>query len=136
MTQTATEVRIPQVGDFLVSSWGYDQTNIDFYKVVGVTAKSVKLQQWRSNSSSIDGDFTHNAVIPGDGPRTEIDWSGVDHNADYWTQQEQKVEKPKQVLLKRFHQSGDGYYVSIASYANASLWSGHPAHETASGFGH
>jgi hypothetical protein len=33
------------LGDVLVSSWGYDQTNIDFYQVVGFTksGKSVRL---------------------------------------------------------------------------------------------
>lgn len=29
------------VGRYFVSHWGYDQTNIDFYKVVKATAKSV-----------------------------------------------------------------------------------------------
>jgi hypothetical protein len=34
------------VGDVFVSKWGYDQTNVDFYEVVGVTAsgKSVWLR--------------------------------------------------------------------------------------------
>ena len=36
------------VGDFFASSWGYDQTNIDFYKVVGLTPKGVRLQHWSS----------------------------------------------------------------------------------------
>ena len=31
------------VGDILVHSWGYDQTNVDFYQVVKRTAKTVKL---------------------------------------------------------------------------------------------
>jgi len=33
------------IGDVLVSSWGYDQTNIDFYQVIGFTksGKSVRL---------------------------------------------------------------------------------------------
>ena len=30
-------------GDILVSSWGYEQTNVDFYEVVKVTAKTVTL---------------------------------------------------------------------------------------------
>lgn len=30
-------------GGIFVSSWGYDQTNVDFYKVVKVTAKTVML---------------------------------------------------------------------------------------------
>lgn len=33
-----------KVGDLLVSSWGYEQTNIDYYQVVSVTGKSVSVQ--------------------------------------------------------------------------------------------
>ena len=33
------------VGDIFYSSWGYEQTNIDFYQVVGVTDKTVKLRK-------------------------------------------------------------------------------------------
>lgn len=32
-----------EIGAILVSSWGYDQTNVDFYVVVEMTAKTVKL---------------------------------------------------------------------------------------------
>lgn len=36
------------VGDILVSSWGYDQTNVDFYQVVGLVGKcSLKLRKIR-----------------------------------------------------------------------------------------
>lgn len=34
-----------KVGDILVSSWGYDQTNVQWYQVVGVTPKSVKIRE-------------------------------------------------------------------------------------------
>ena len=46
MTTDNTDRTAPlALGDILVSSWGYDQTNIDFYQVVGFTpsGKSVKL---------------------------------------------------------------------------------------------
>lgn len=33
-----------KVGDILYDSWGYDQTNIDFYQVVETGAKSVKVR--------------------------------------------------------------------------------------------
>ena len=51
---TATLVRDPetiktiediQIGDIWYSSWGYDQTNIDFYKVIGKTATMITLRQ-------------------------------------------------------------------------------------------
>lgn len=34
-----------KVGDILYSSWGYDQTNVDFYQVTRTTAKGVYLIQ-------------------------------------------------------------------------------------------
>ena len=41
-----TKVQKPKadvkVGDIFVCSWGYEQTNIDFYKIVEVTKSSVK----------------------------------------------------------------------------------------------
>jgi len=37
-----------KIGDIFVYSWGYDQTNIYFYKVVGVTAKSVKIRRLKN----------------------------------------------------------------------------------------
>lgn len=34
-----------KVGQFLYNSWGYDQTNINFYQIVGVKEKSIILQE-------------------------------------------------------------------------------------------
>lgn len=34
-----------KVGDILVSSWGYEQTNVDFYQVVGITPKCIKIRE-------------------------------------------------------------------------------------------
>jgi hypothetical protein len=34
-----------KVGDLLSYSWGYEQTNVDFFEVVGLTAKTVTLRE-------------------------------------------------------------------------------------------
>lgn len=39
-----------QVGDILYYSWGYEQTNVDFYQVIGKTEKSVKIQEIESKT--------------------------------------------------------------------------------------
>lgn len=44
MTQTIEKV-VPKVGDIFYTSWGYDQTNVEFYKVVRVSKSSVWVQQ-------------------------------------------------------------------------------------------
>lgn len=35
-------------GDFVVNTWGWEQTNVDFYVVVGVTAKAIDLRRVKS----------------------------------------------------------------------------------------
>lgn len=44
MTKTITPNHDFKPGDILVSSWGYEQTNVDFYQVVGITKCSVKIR--------------------------------------------------------------------------------------------
>lgn len=43
------------VGDVVYASWGYDQTNIDWYQVVEVGAKSVKIRPVAAASSDAGG---------------------------------------------------------------------------------
>ena len=43
-----------KIGDIFYNSWGYDQTNIDFYQVVGTTAKTISIRQISSYSNDYD----------------------------------------------------------------------------------
>jgi hypothetical protein len=54
-----------QVGDFFVSSWGYDQTNIDFFVVVGKTAARIKVQACRKER--VGGNGYSDSVVPVEG---------------------------------------------------------------------
>ena len=131
-----TSAPVVKVGDFFSSSWGYDQTNVDFYKVVGMTAsgKSVKVQKWSSKcveSSGMGQDY----VVPGDSPATYTDWSAVDHNADYWVQKEQKVTRDMPVETKRIRYWGSTASFSV-DHTSASKWDGKPEYATSSGWGH
>lgn len=45
------------VGDVLYSSWGYDQTNVDFYQVVEIKAKSVVIREIKQNNSDGGGPY-------------------------------------------------------------------------------
>jgi len=94
-----------QKGDILVSSWGYGQTNIDFYKVVDTTPKSVKIV--RIGQIVIDKETGH--------PLSE-----------YVLPNENEIRG--RVMTKRvkvFRSSGE-QYVGINSYAIAQKWSGSP----------
>lgn len=103
-----------KVGDIYYSSWGYDQTNVDFYMVVGKTPKTVKVVKIPTASTNIsDLKSGTTYVVP-----AEINVSDV--NAD-------------DVMVKRINKDG-GF--RVASYANAYKWNGQPQYETAMGWGH
>lgn len=125
-----------EVGDFFYSSWGYDQTNVDFYKVVGLTPKGVKIQKWSSKCVADNGPST--SVVPGDGPATYTDWSAVTPEMDFWEQKEAKVEKDAPVVTKRLssYDGGTSAYISLTSYSSARKWDGTPKYETGAGWGH
>ncbi len=38
-----------KIGDIFVSSWGYDQTNIDYYQVIDRTKKMISLKMIQKN---------------------------------------------------------------------------------------
>lgn len=116
-----------EVGQFFLMSWGYDQTNADFFKVVGVTKASVRIQPW--NRSVVNG-----RVIPGDKPATVVTYPGCDGTEDYWDRQAKRVETDAPIQTKRVRPGSDTGYnrtsVYMTSYADAYLWDGTPAYDT------
>lgn len=105
----------PKEGDILYSSWGYDQTNIDFYKVLKVTKSSVKIGK------------VPKKVVGGHGTPSE------DVVPIPTAQPEGKL------MTKRFKQDPyhpERYFVKINSYAWAYLWDGKPKSRTGAGYGH
>ena len=86
-----------KVGDVLVSSWGYDQTNIDFYQVTRVPgANTVELREIAASSGGEDGFMTATCTPVPDSFKGEP-------------------------MIKRA--SADNY-VRLTSYASASKWDG------------
>lgn len=60
-----------KIGDILYNSWGVDQTNIDWYEVVKVTPKSVKLTMIEGaevETSSMVGTTTPRPGVPVEQP--------------------------------------------------------------------
>lgn len=57
-----------KVGDVLRCSWGYDQTNVDFYEVVGVSGKSVIIREIaQTKKSTYAGGFAGQCLpVPGE----------------------------------------------------------------------
>jgi len=87
-------------GDILVCSWGYDQTNVDFYYVVKKTGLGVSIIPMSSKIKDYDHD--RGTVIPGE--------------PNYG-------QKPMNRKIKKY--SG-GLYVKINSFSTARKWDGRP----------
>ncbi len=96
-----------QVGDILVSCWGYDQTNIDFYQIVERTAKMATIQKIASEYLEYDS-ASEDKVVPA---------------------KDKFIGKP-------FKKKVGPYGINLNSYSLASLWDGNPQYKTAYGWGH
>ena len=99
------------VGDILSSSWGYNQTNIDFYEIVGFTKTMVKLRKIEKKRVGDRGTSLLVMPVPG---------------------------RYKGPVLRRKAGTGwrGGLAVSINSYALATTWDGKPEEETHPAYGH
>lgn len=53
-----------KIGDILESSWGYDQTNIDYFQIVGVKGKSVVIREIGFESKESAGVWATYHVTP------------------------------------------------------------------------
>jgi hypothetical protein len=127
-----------KLGDILVASWGYDQTNIDYYQVVALVGTTkVRLRKIAARNTGNGGEY-QNELMPvrdsfldtsHDGSRArKAGDAGMLHaiqKASAWG----KVEQGPNTDRVR-------YCVRIASYAHAYLWDGMADRETAAGYGH
>lgn len=95
-----------KVGDILVSSWGYDQTNIDFYLVIASNPSTVKIRQLAQRTTE-DG-FMCGQTVPILG----------------------QFKEDSKVMLKRprvYEWRGEWHSsVKIEDFASASKWDGNP----------
>lgn len=132
---TEDKTYTPTVGDFFYASWGYEQSNIDYFKVVGVTpsGKSVHLQKWSSACVESEGGYTR--VVPGENPSTWVDWSACTNDMDHWDRDAAKVIRDAPVVIKRVD-TRYGVRIAWKSFASLSLWDGQSKYETAPGYGH
>ena len=97
-----------KVGDIIYSSWGYEQTNVNFYKVIAVKGKqTVELREIGSKVVSSDGGSSTHVV------------------ADT----ERFINE--KVLTRRA--SG---HIRVTDCQTGYLWDGKPLYETACGWGH
>ncbi len=96
-----------KVGDLFYSSWGYDQTNVDFYKIVGKKNKMVEIVEVGKVLQSSSG------------------------SADYVVADSSRIIGE---VMKKFVSAHGS--IKVRSCANAYPWDGKPKYETAAGYGH
>lgn len=114
MADTLTAHDVP-VGAIFVHSWGYDQTNTDFYEVIARTAKSVKIRRIAKTSEYLGSGQDSVVPKPGSNPEGEV----LTKFVKYWDWNGRKA------------------VLRINDYtACAQLWDGTPERETAAGWGH
>ena len=102
-----------KVGDILYSSWGYDQTNIDFFKVKKFAGKTMI------------------ELVPIESKMVECDSPYEDRVVPYPANEGKS--------FRRKIKGGDGEfkpYVSINSFSSARCWEGKPLAQTNSYYGH
>ena len=98
------------VGTIIKSTWGYDQTNVDFYQVIERKVRKdgstwVKLQELAAIGTDIEGLFMQYTAVPGSAIARKPFWRKV--NA--WE---------------------SGEFISPDSYSSGSVWNGTPVHGT------
>jgi hypothetical protein len=95
-----------KVGDIYYSSWGYEQTNIDFYQVVKVSGKSTVELRQISQETVKDSEYSHGMACE------------VVAVKDSFLSEE--------TITKRVGQYG----INLNSYASASKWDGTPKYKS------
>ena len=97
-----------KVGDILDSTWGYDQTNVDFYEVTRVISdRAVEIRPIAQ------------ACLESNGPQDKVMPVPGRYTGD--------------AMMKR---PAAGGYIRLTSYSSASKWSGNARSQTALGWGH
>ena len=118
-----SEIAKPKVGDILYSSWGYDQTNIEFFKVVKVSEFSVWIQEVGAKVVEVTG-WAHEKVIPTDSSDYQArNWDNV---PDVFGNVNTYITKTHPIQRKKIKTYGGGYGVSLNSFSSAWLWDGKP----------
>lgn len=98
-----------KVGDVLVSSWGYDQTNVDYYEVVRVVSPTM-IEIQAINGTCVREERGADYVVP---------VPGLVHG---------------DVMRRRVREGGS--VNTEEDYRTANRWTGRPHYQTASGWGH
>ena len=106
--------RFIKEGDIFYSSWGYEQTNIDFYRVIEKVGKaSVKLCSLENKILHEKSNQTQDAVVP-----------YLVQVGRVWTSRVKYYKDDNQPRIK------------LSNYQSAHPWDGEPKYQTNAHYGH
>lgn len=88
-------------GDILECSWGYDQTNVDFYQVLKVVNGWATVQAV-GTSEEYDNEYMTGTATP-------------------------DLSKRGKTFRRKIQNWGNGDSIGISSYSSADIWDGKPA---------
>lgn len=108
-----------KVGDIFYASWGYDQTQVNFYEVVGLTGASVRVRQVAQRDVS-SGSNPHSEMVPVPGSYIPTRVNNTEHD----------------VLTKRLVGDAGWPAIKITESQYCILWDGKPKYQTGWGYGH
>jgi len=136
MTQTPQTAGF-QVGDILSSSWGYDQTNVTFYRVIKRTAHFVTLLKLQKRPARSEDGYDVKGVVPTDKPQyrhVDCEWSKdlkpLELMREWHHHIKDEETLPCFVPVTSRHKVNQYGYVRLTSYASASPWDGKPEYDT------
>jgi hypothetical protein len=107
-----------KVGDIFYCSWGYDQTNVNFYEVIRLTGQGVEVQPIASRA--VEGERGGNRVVA---------MPGVVRDWDVLIDTERGGKQSKVCRLKSGYQGRPTIVLKPGQYW-AYLWDGQSMHET------
>lgn len=115
-----------KVGDILHHSWGYDQTNCDFYQVVEVKKASVVLRKIGTKTVSGSEGFMSESLMPVKDAFIEKGTQALTKFGDI-TPQNPSIQKRVVFYVK--DDDTLRYYISVP-YGWCDLWNGKPEYSS------
>lgn len=116
-----------KVGDILHHSWGYDQTNCDFYQVVEVKKASVVLRKIGAGTVPGTEGFMSEQLMP-------VKDAFIPHGSQALTKHGKAITPENPTITKRvsFYVKEDGSlrYFIPAPYGWCDLWEGKPEYSS------
>ena len=123
---------IPQKGDIYRCSWGYDQTNVDYYQVVEVTPSKKSVYVLPIGLEYVERRGPGGDLVVPVRDRFLEEWVKEPTEDDPWN----RVKRIPDPMLKRLKYWRGEPSFRVASYADAYLWDGRADYQTDTLYGH